>query len=107
LSRRIADVAEARLRPVAAGPAAAHGHHGPHLRYLGHARAELTERDVLRSVDVAGVPLVLLPNVEQVEFGTPLAEVLDSHRTDRSEGADMDAKKARERLTREGADLAG
>src|SRR5207244_9823935 len=105
--RLIPDGAEALHRPVAAGAAAAHGHDGPPLRYFGHARAELTERDVLRSVDVAGVPLVLLPNVEQVEFGTPLAEVLDSHRTDRSEGADMDAKKARERLKRERADLAG
>src|SRR5439155_29641 len=39
--RLIPDGAEALHRPVAAGAAAAHGHDGPPLWYLGHARAEL------------------------------------------------------------------
>jgi RNA polymerase-binding transcription factor DksA len=61
---------------------------------------------VLSALDVAGVPLVLLPDIEQVEFGTPLAEVLDSHGTIVPKEREMDAKRIRERLEREKADLA-
>ena len=48
---------------VAARAGAAHGDDHPLTRYLREARSELAERDVLRALDVPGVPLVLLADV--------------------------------------------
>jgi len=61
---------------------------------------------VLGAVDVPGVPLILLANVEEVEFGTLLADVLGQHRAILAHGGDMDLNAMRERLERDRADLA-
>jgi len=62
---------------------------------------------VLRALDVAGVPFVLLANIEEMQVGTPLADVLWEHEANSGvrEG-EMDANAVRERLERERADLA-
>jgi RNA polymerase-binding transcription factor DksA len=75
------------------------------LRYFGKACSELAERDVLRTVDVPGVPLILLSDVEEVQVGTLLAYVLWKHEAILAHGGDMDSKAMRERLERERADL--
>jgi RNA polymerase-binding transcription factor DksA len=61
---------------------------------------------VLRPIDVSGVPLIVLANVEEVKFGTPLADVLGKHRAILAHGGDMDTNAMRERLERDRADLA-
>ena len=61
---------------------------------------------MLGAVDVPGVPLILLANVEEVEFGTLLADVLGQHRAILAHGGDMDLNAMRERLERDRADLA-
>ena len=48
-------------------------------RKLAEPITKLAERDVLCSIDMAGVPLVALANVEEVIRGPLLAEVLGSH----------------------------
>ncbi len=48
-------------------------------RKLAQPVPELPERDVLRSLDVAGAPLVVLAYVEQVMVGPCLAEILWRH----------------------------
>ncbi len=52
-----------------------------------------------------GVPLILLANVEEMQFGTPLADVHWDHRPILAHGGDMDSNAMRERLERERADL--
>src|SRR5438105_7376321 len=52
------------------------------------------------------IPLVLLADVEEVQVGTPLADVLWQHAPILAHGGDMDANAMRERLERERADLA-
>ena len=74
-------------------------------RHLGQARSELAKRDVLRTFDVPGIPLVLLADVEEMQFGTPLADVLWQHAPILAHGGDMDSDAMRERLERERADL--
>jgi RNA polymerase-binding transcription factor DksA len=61
---------------------------------------------VLRTLDVPGIPLILLANVEKMQFGTPLADVLWDHGPILAHGGDMDPNAMRERLERERADLA-
>src|SRR5256885_5501297 len=53
-----------------------------------------------------GIPLVLLAHVEEMQFGTPLADVLRDHRPILAHGGEMDLEATRERLERERADLA-
>lgn len=53
-----------------------------------------------------GIPFILFANVEQMQFGTPLADVLWQHTTILAHGGDMDANAMRERLESERADLA-
>ncbi len=62
---------------------------------------------MLRALDVAGVPFVLLANIEEMQAGTPLADVQWEHEANSGvrEG-EMDANAVRERLERERADLA-
>jgi RNA polymerase-binding transcription factor DksA len=60
---------------------------------------------MLRALDVPGIPLVLLPDVEEVQLGTPLADVLWQHRPILAHGGDMDSNAIRERLERERAEL--
>ena len=76
------------------------------LRDLADASSELAERDVLRAIDVAGVPFVLLSHVEKVQLGTPLADILWQHTTILAHGGEMDSKAMRERLETERSDLA-
>jgi RNA polymerase-binding transcription factor DksA len=54
---------------------------------------------------VPGVPLILLANVEKMQFGTLLADVLWQHTPILAHGGDMDSNAMRERLERERADL--
>ena len=61
---------------------------------------------MLRSLDVSGIPLVLLADVEKMQVGTPLADVLWQHRPILAHGGDMDANAMRQRLERERTDLA-
>ena len=61
---------------------------------------------MLGILDVPGIPLILLANVEKMQFGTPLADVLWDHGPILAHGGDMDPKAMRERLERERADLA-
>jgi RNA polymerase-binding transcription factor DksA len=61
---------------------------------------------VLRAFDVPGVPLVLLADVEEMHFGTPLADILWRHRPILAHGGHMDLNAMRERLEREREDLA-
>jgi RNA polymerase-binding transcription factor DksA len=61
---------------------------------------------VLRALDVPGIPLILLTDVEQMQVGTPLADVLWQHTPILAHGGDMDATAVRDRLERERADLA-
>ena len=70
------------------------------------AGPELAEWDVLRTVDVPGVPLILLADVEEMQFGTPLADILWQHGSILAHGGDMDSDVMRERLEGERADLA-
>ena len=74
-------------------------------RHLGQARTELAERDVLRALDMSGIPLVLLAYVQKMQLGTPLADVLWQHGPILAHGGDMDSDAMRERLERERADL--
>ncbi|MDQ2913326.1 MAG: TraR/DksA family transcriptional regulator [Chloroflexota bacterium] len=74
-------------------------------RYLRQAGPELAERDVLRAFDMTGVPLVLLADVEEMQVGTPLADVLWEHRPILAHGGEMDSNAIRERLERDRADL--
>jgi RNA polymerase-binding transcription factor DksA len=60
---------------------------------------------VLGALDVPGIPLVLLADVEKMQVGTPLADVLWQHRPILAHGGEMDANAVRERLERERADL--
>src|SRR5207237_3291398 len=92
---------------IAPRTAAAHRHDDLLLRDLRQAGRELAQRDVLRALDVAGVPFVLLANIEEMQLGTPLADVLWEHEANSGvrEG-EMDANAVRERLERERADLA-
>ena len=92
----------------AVAPRAAATHRDDDLlpRDLGQARPELAERDVLRPLDVPGVPLVLLPDVKEMQVGTLLADVLWQHRPILGHGGDMDPNNMRERLERERTDLA-
>src|SRR3979411_1321885 len=91
---------------VAPRPAAAHRDHRLRFWDLRQAPRQLPERYVLRSVDVSGIPLVLLADVEKMQVGTPLADVFWQHRPILAHGGDMDTKAMRERLERERADLA-
>ena len=91
---------------IAARPRAAHGDDHPLLWYLRQARPELAEGDVLRALDVPSVPLVLLADVEEMQAGTLLADVLWQHGTILAHGGEMDANAIRERLERERAELA-
>src|SRR5256714_10182375 len=52
------------------------------------------------------IPLVLLADVEEVQVGTPLADVLWQHAPILAHGGGMDPNAMRERLERERADLA-
>jgi len=61
---------------------------------------------VLRALDVPGIPLVLLTDIEKMQVGTPLAYVLWQHRSILAHGGDMDANAIRGRLERERDDLA-
>ena len=54
---------------------------------------------MLRTFDVPGVPLILLADVEEMQFGTPLADVLWHHDPILAHGGDMDSPE------RERADL--
>jgi RNA polymerase-binding transcription factor DksA len=98
--------AEALGSAIAARATSADGDDHVVLRDLGEPRGELTERDVLRAIDVSGVPLILLAYVEQMKLGTPLAYVLWQHQVILAHGGDMDPNAIRERLERERADLA-
>jgi RNA polymerase-binding transcription factor DksA len=60
---------------------------------------------VLRTLDVTGVPLILFADIEEVKFGTLLADVLWHHRSILAHGGDMDPNVMRERLENERADL--
>ena len=91
---------------IAPRAAAAHRHDHLRLRYLRQARPELAEWDVLGALDVPGIPLVLLADVEEMQFGTPLADVLWQHVPILAHGGDMDPNAIRERLERERADIA-
>src|SRR5205823_14659934 len=53
----------------------------PVLRHLAEAGTKLAERDVLRSGDVSGLPLVGLAHVEQVQVGS-VPRVLGLHGKD-------------------------
>lgn len=90
---------------IASRAAAAHRDDHLLLRDLRQARPELAERDVLRALDMPGIPLVLLANVEKMQVGTLLADVLWQHGTILAHGGQMDSKTIRERLERERADL--
>lgn len=90
---------------IASRAATAHSDDHLLLRDLRQARPELAERDVLRALDMPGVPLVLLANVEKMQVGTLLADVLWQHGTILAHGGEMDSKAMRERLERERADL--
>jgi len=83
---------------IASGAAAAYRDDDLLPRHLRQARAELAERNVLRALDVAGIPLVLLAHVEKMEVGTPLADVLRKHRPILAHGGDVDSNAVRERL---------
>ena len=61
---------------------------------------------MLRALDVPRIPLVLLADVQEVQVGTALADDQRRHRPILAHGGDMDANAMRERLEREGADLA-
>ena len=61
---------------------------------------------MLRALDVPRIPLVLLSHVEEMQVGTPLADVCRKHWPILAHGGDMDANAMRERLERERADLA-
>jgi len=98
--------AETLRGAIAPRAAAAHRDHDLLLRNLRQAGSELTERDVLRTLDMPGIPLILLADVEKVEFGTPLADVLWDHGPILAHGGDMDSNAMRERLERERHDLA-
>jgi RNA polymerase-binding transcription factor DksA len=52
------------------------------------------------------IPLVLLADIEEVQLGTPLADVLWQHGSILAHGGDMDLNAMRERLERDRADLA-
>ena len=93
-------------RAIAPRAAAADSDNHLLLRHFRQARAELSERDVLRTFDVSGIPLILLTNVEEMQLGTPLADVLWQHATILAHGGDMDPKAMRERLELEREDLA-
>ena len=97
--------AEAFGGAIAPRPAPAHGDDHVFPRYLGEACSELAERDVLGALDVSGIPLVLLADVEKVQVGTPLADVLWQHPPILAHGGEMDANAVRERLERERDDL--
>jgi RNA polymerase-binding transcription factor DksA len=99
-------LAETLGGPIASRAAAAHRDDLLLPRYLRQARPELAERDVLRALNVPGIPLVLLADVEEMQVGTPLADVLWEHRPILAHGGEMDAKAIRERLEQERADLA-
>jgi RNA polymerase-binding transcription factor DksA len=60
---------------------------------------------VLRALDVSGIPLVLLADIEEMQVGTLLADVLGQHEAILAHGGDMDSQAMRERLERERADL--
>jgi len=98
--------AEALGCTIAPRAAAAHRDYHSVPRHLRQARPELAEGDVLGTFDMSGVPLILLANVEEMQFGTPLADVLWQHGTILAHGGDMDPKVMRERLESERADLA-
>jgi RNA polymerase-binding transcription factor DksA len=91
---------------IASRSAATDRDHGLPFRYLPEARPELAKGDVLRTLNMPGVPLVLLADVEKMQLGTPLADVLWQHSPILAHGGDMDANAIRERLERERADLA-
>jgi len=61
---------------------------------------------VLSAFDVPCIPFILLADVEEVKFGTPLADVLWHHEPILAHGDDMDLNATRERLERERSDLA-
>jgi RNA polymerase-binding transcription factor DksA len=61
---------------------------------------------VLGALDMPGIPLVLLADVEKMQVGTLLADVLWQHAAILAHGGEMDSNAARERLERERADLA-
>jgi len=90
---------------IAARPAPAHRHDDLLRRHLGQARSELAERDVLRALDVSGIPFVLLTDIKEMQVGTLLADVLGQHAAILAHGGDMDSQAMRERLERERADL--
>jgi RNA polymerase-binding transcription factor DksA len=60
---------------------------------------------VLRAFDVPGIPLVLLADIEKMQVGTLLADVLRQHEAILAHGGDMDSQAMRKRLERERADL--
>src|SRR5438874_1978329 len=94
------------LVAVAAAAAPAHRDDGAVARDLVEARSELTERDVLRAVDVSGIPLVLLAHVEKVESGTLLADIRGQHTAILAHGGSgghrRDARTTSERARRPG-----
>jgi RNA polymerase-binding transcription factor DksA len=60
---------------------------------------------VLGALDVPRIPFVLLADVEKMELGTPLADVLWQHQLILAYGGEMNPDAMRERLERERADL--
>ena len=54
---------------------------------------------------MSGIPLVLLSDIEEMQVGTLLADVLGQHEAILAHGGDMDSHAMRERLERERADL--
>jgi RNA polymerase-binding transcription factor DksA len=102
------DPAESKTlgRTIASRAATAHRNDNLLSRYLRQPRSELAEGDVLRALDVPGVPFVLLAHVQEVQVGTPLADLLWQHGSILAYGGEMDSNAVRERLERERADLA-
>jgi RNA polymerase-binding transcription factor DksA len=60
---------------------------------------------VLGALDVPRIPFVLLADVEKMDLGTPLADVLWQHQLILGYGGEMNPDAMRERLERERADL--
>jgi RNA polymerase-binding transcription factor DksA len=94
-----AEAPQTTHRGLAAATAAADRDDGLLFGQLFEARGQLRQRDVLSPVDVPSGPLVVLADVEKMEVGPPLAELVNLHK-DNSAGAevDVDPSKARQRL---------
>ena len=77
--RVVAPLHQATDRRGAPRAGAAHGHDVPPGWQLAQTLAEFAQRDVLRAVDVSGLPFVILTDIEQVVVGQPRAEILWRH----------------------------